>query len=250
MNMDINSAFVSACQVLFGQMVGELAEFAPYLSAMVDQPAQAQSHLSGKRVYLSRPYSEEAKFIDVTEANGKPAALCINDIKDIDSVLSALPEKFSYCGNKNLGTSVGVVESDMCNDSLDILSSQNVISSKHVAYSNGVRKSEGVFGCQLGGEVQFSMHSQIFFFSRRCFDAYLCFHSSDLYCSFNCRNCQDAMFSFNQSSKRHMIGNMEIQKEKYLSLKRKLAEEIGGVLKKKKSFPSVFDILKKGAIDG
>ncbi len=248
--MGINETFMSACQVLFGQPIGELAEFAPYLREMVDQPAQAASNLSGKKVYLSRPYSKEAKFIDVAEATGKPSTLSINDIKDIDSVLSALPEKLSYCGNKNLGTSVGVVESDMCNDSFDVISSQNVISSKHVAYSNGVRQSEGVFGCQLGGEVQFSMHSQVFFFSRRCFDAYLCFHSSDVYCSFNCRNCQEAMFSFNQSSKRHMIGNLEISKEKYLPLKRKLAEEIAGVLKTKKSFPSVFDILKKGAING
>lgn len=248
--MDIESAFASTCQVLFGQPVGELAEFAPYLREMVDQPSQAASALSGKKVCLSRPYSKSAKFIDVNEATSKPSALSINDIKDIDSVLSALPEKLFYCGNKNLGTSLEIVESDMCNDSLDILSSQNVISSKHVAYSNGVRQSEGVFGCQLGGEVQFSMHSQVFFFSQRCFDAYLCFHSSGLYCSFNCRNCTEAMFSFNQGSKRHMIGNIELPKEKYLALKKKLTAEMAEILKKKKSFPSVFGIVKKGATDG
>lgn len=248
--VDINASFKSTCRVLFGQPIGELAEFAPYLSAMVDQPQHAASALSGKKVYLSRPYSKSAKFIDVNEATSKPSALSINDIKDIDGVLSALPEKLFYCGNKNLGTSMEVIESDMCNDSLDILSSQNIISSKHVAYSNGVRQSEGIFGCQLGGEVQFSMHSQVFFFSQRCFDAYLCFHSSGLYCSFNCRNCTDAMFSFNQSSKRHMIGNLELPKGKYLPLKHKLTEEIAGILKAKKSFPAVFDILKKGAIDG
>jgi len=245
--MDIEKAFSSTCQVLFGQPIGELSDFAQYLKEMVDQPRQAASHLSGKKVYLSRPYGTSARFIEVNEASDRQSALSINEVKDIDSVLSALPQELAYCGNKNLGTSIDVFESDMCSDSLDILSSQNVISSKHVAYSNGVRKSEGIFGCQLGGEVGFSIHSQVFFYSKRCFDAYLCFHSSDLYCCFNCRNCTEAMFSFNQSSKRHMIGNLELEKGKYLQLKRKLTSEIAEVLKDKKSFPSVFDLLEKGA---
>lgn len=248
--MDLNSAFSSTCRVLFGQEIGGLAEFAPYLQEMVDQPSQAASSVSGKKVFLSRPYSRDARFIGVSELPEKPAALSINDVKDIDSVLAALPEKLSYCGNKNLGTSVKIVESDMCNDSLDVLSSQNVVSSKHVAYSNGVREGEGIFGCQLGGEVRFSMHSQVFFYSQRCFDAYLCFHSSDLYCCFNCRNCSGAMFSFNQGSKRNMIGNNELPKERYAELKKKLLDEVAEMLKERKSFPSVFDIVEKGALDG
>ena len=249
--MDINSSFKSTCRVLFGSEIGGLEEFASYLSGMVDAPLRAKSSASGKMVYLSQPfYCRSARFLDVLELPLPSPAVSINDIKDVDSLLSAVSEKFAYCGSKNLGRSLNIRQSDMCNDSLEVLSSQNVMSSKNVAYCNGIRQSECTFGCQLGGEVGFSIHSQVFFYSARCFDAYLAFHCTDIYCSFNCSNCTDAMFCFNQKSKRHAIGNAELTREKYLALKGKLLGEIAGVLKSKKSFPTVFELTDGGGAHG
>lgn len=246
--MDMDGAFKSTCRVLFGKEIGALSGYGKYLAELVDPPMKASSSFSGNPVFLSRPhYCRGAKFIDVSEIGDAKGALSINDIKDADSALYALSEKFAYCGNKNLGSSVEVSDSDMCNDCLGVLSSQNVVASKYVAYSNGVRESECVFGCMLGGEVGFSLRSQIFFFSKRCFDAYLCFHSTDVYSSFNCRNCQDIVFSFNQNSKRNMIGNLELPKEKYLELKKKLVSEIAGELVAKGKFPTVFELADGGA---
>ena len=215
--MKLDDSFKSTCRVLFGQEVGGLEEFKPYLLEMVDQPTLVKSAISGKTVHLSRPYySKSARFIDVEEA-AAPAgagALSINDIKDVDSALGALSEKMAYCGNKNLGRNAEVSASDMCNDSIWVQSSQNVMESKYVAYCNGIRKSEYTYGCQLGGEVGNSIHSQVFFYSKRCFDAYLCVKSSDLYSCFNCKNCSDAMFSFNQNSVRCAIGESAASKGK------------------------------------
>ena len=242
--MKLDDSFKSTCRVLFGTEVGALEGFRPYLLGMVDSPALAASALSGKTVHLSRPYySKSARFVDVSEASTPAGAgvLSINDIKDIDSALSALSEKMAYCGNKNLGRSMEITASDMCQDSMYVLSSQNVIESKHVAYCNGIRQSENTYGCQLGGEVGFSMHSQVFFYSRRCFDAYLCVKSSDLYSCFNCKNSFDAMFCFNQNSARNAIGNLQLPKEKYLKLKKKLLAEIAAELQAKKKYPSIFE---------
>lgn len=242
--MSLNDSFKSACRVLFGSEIGELSDFKPYFLSMVDQPTLAKSALTGAQVYLSRPhYTKEARFLDVSEAASPAAAgaLSINDIKDIDSALSALSEKMAYCGNKNLGRNADVAESDMCNDSISVLSSQNVIESKYVAYCNGIRKSEHTYGCQLGGEVGFAIHSQVFFYSSRCFDSYLCVKSSDLYSCFNCKNSHDAIFCFNQESASHAIGNLKLPKEKYLELKKKLLSEIAGELCEKKHFPSIFE---------
>ncbi|MCX6769944.1 MAG: hypothetical protein NT051_04675, partial [Candidatus Micrarchaeota archaeon] len=188
-------------------------------------------------------FSKSARFIDGSEALAGAAsgALSINDIKDIDSALSALSEKMAYCGNKNLGRSMEVAESDMCQDSMYVLSSQNVIESKYVAYCNGIRESENTYGCQLGGEVGNSIHSQVFFYSKRCFDSYLCVKSSDLYSCFNCKNSFDAMFCFNQNSARCAIGNLALPKEKYLELKKKLLAEIAQEMHEKKEFPSIFE---------
>ena len=242
--MKLDDSFKSTCRVLFGTEVGELEEFKLYLLEMVDQPTLVKSAISGKPVHLSSPYySKSARFIDVSEAS-TPAgagALSINDIKDIDSALLALSEKMAYCGNKNLGRNAEVSASDMCNDSIWVQSSQNVMESKYVAYCNGIRKSEYAYGCQLGGEVGSSIHSQVFFYSKRCFDSYLCVKSSDLYSCFNCKNCSDAMFSFNQNSTRCAIGNLQIPKEKYLELKKKLLSEIAQELSAKKKYPSIFE---------
>jgi hypothetical protein len=243
--MKLEESFKSACRVLFGQEIGGLDDFKPYLLEGVDQPRLAKSALSGKSVHLSRPYySPSARFIDVAEAASPQGAgaLSVNDIKDMDSCLAALSEKMAYCGNKNLGRNAEVHESDMCNDSIHVHSSQNVIESKYVAYCNGIRKSENTYGCQLGGEVGFSIHSQVFFYTKRCFDSYLCMKSSDLYSCFNCKNSFDAMFCFNQNSVRNAIGNLQLPKERYLELKKKLLAEIAAELSAKKRFPSVFEV--------
>jgi hypothetical protein len=246
----VSREWKATCRILLGREIGELSGFKPYFLSMVDQPTLASSALSGKQVYLSRPhYAKDARFLDVTEAASPAAAsaLSINDIKDIDSALFALSEKMAYCGNKNLGRSMDVEASDMCQDSMHVLSSQNVIDSKNVAYCNGIRQSESTFGCQLGGEVAFAIHSQVFFYSSRCFDSYLCVRSSDLYSCFNCKNSADAMFCFNQESARQAIGNIRLPKEKYLALKKKLLAEIAQELSAKKRFPSVIEAAQGGA---
>ncbi|MFH1285352.1 MAG: hypothetical protein ABIH99_02095 [Candidatus Micrarchaeota archaeon] len=241
--MKVDEQFKATCRVLFGEELGKLNDFKPYLLDMVDPPLCIKSIISKKNVYLSRPYyCKGAKFRGLGETDEKHESLTINEVKDIDSVLSALAEKFHYCGNKNLGTSVDVLESDMCNDSMSVLASQNIMSSKYVAYSNGIRESECIFGCMLGGEVKFSMHSHVFFYSTRCFDSYICVRSSDMYGCFNCQSCSDNMFTLNQKSKRNCIGNLELSKEKYLEIKKKIVAEIADELKRKKRFPSIFEI--------
>lgn len=249
--METGAHFKATCKVLFGREIGELGDFASYLQENVEPPMAAKSALSGRQVYLSQPfYCKGARFADVAELPPMGNALSINDVKDIDSVLGAMAEKFGYCGNKNLGISKDVVQSDMCNDSLDIMSSQNVMASKHAAYCNGIRASECAWGCMLGGEVGFAIHSQIFFYSKRCFESCLCFHCTDIFCSFNCSDCTETMFSFNQKAKRHMIGNVELPKDKYVGLKSKLVGEIAGQLEGKKRFPGIFELAKGGGLDG
>lgn len=241
--MGLEKSFASASKILFGKEIGTLPEFKPYLFELIEKPFKAKSFLSGKDAYLSRQYySASAKFADMAELSGRKMELEMDEMKDIDSLRNALSEKFCYCGNKNLGISMGIGESDACNDSTDVLHSQNVISSKSVAYSNGVRQSEAAFGCQLGGEVAFSMRSQIFFYSKRCFETYVSERCADSYFSFDLRNCSECMFSFNQAGKRHMVGNLELPKEKYMALKKKLVSEIAEGLAKNKKFPSLFEL--------
>jgi len=49
------------------------------------------------------------------------------------------------------------------------------------------------------------------------------------------------MFSFNQRSKKYCIGNLELSKDRYRHIKKKLLGDSREYLKKNKSFPSLFD---------
>jgi hypothetical protein len=51
------------------------------------------------------------------------------------------------------------------------------------------------------------------------------------------------LFSFNQVAKHYMIGNLELQHDRYDSLKQKLMAEIAEELRRKKRFPSLFELM-------
>ncbi|MFA6908234.1 MAG: hypothetical protein WC263_05405, partial [Candidatus Micrarchaeia archaeon] len=109
----------SACKVLFGQEMGALSDYSGYLSEWNMKSARAKSSISGKEVTLvSTDYPKSARFASADEIRlNKDYALSINQIKDLDSLLSALSDKCEYAGNKHLGNNMLVESSDVVTDS-------------------------------------------------------------------------------------------------------------------------------------
>ena len=243
----LNEAFKSTCRILLGEEIGELNDFKDYLLEMVPKPLVVNSFLSGKKIHLSREYyCRNAKFIELEKITKDSQKININQIKDLDSLFSALKENLSYCGNNNIGNSMDVIDSDSCQDGIHILNTHQVLGGKFIAYSHGIRKGEYIFGSVWSGENGFLIRSQGMFFSRACYESYLSTKSRNLYFSFNCRSCSEMFFSFNQISKQFMIGNIFLPKEKYYSLKKKLLSELIEKLKKNKFFPSLFEFCSGG----
>ncbi len=240
--MNLSSYFSSTCKTLFGREIGTLERYSEYLSSEVQKAMVATSFISGKEVYLSSPhYPKNAKFIALGE-EVMGVEININKIKDIDSLLSAVSENLAYCGNSNIGNCIEIEKSDACNDASFILSSHQAIRSKQSAYCYGIRDCENVYGCMLIGEVNAAIRTQISFYSVRCFESYLLMNCSDIICSFNCRNCHEAMFCLNQTSKRNVIGNNQLERTKYGELKKKLISEITDELEKNGKFPTIFEL--------
>jgi hypothetical protein len=77
----------------------------------------------------------------------------------------------------------------------------------------------------------------------RCLETFHCNVASDCYYSGSIEDCSNLMFSFNQRNKQYMIGNVPLNKEAYLKLKNKLLDEIADTMRKKKSLPSVIEII-------
>ncbi|MFH1470942.1 MAG: hypothetical protein ABIF01_04290 [Candidatus Micrarchaeota archaeon] len=243
--MDIDNAFMRTFNLLLGNGEGEvsLEEFRGYLLQYSKPVSRRKSLVSGKDVALvTDDYCKDAKFIshdELREAAFEP--LSINEIKDIDSILGAIEERIQYTGNKVLGQSRFVEDSDICIDSLYVRGSANVRQSKYVAYSRMIRDSEFVFGSSTSGKAR-HMIKTTSYNSTRCFESYYVANTSDTYFSYNCLDCAENMFSLNQRGSRYVIGNLKVEKNRYLELKKKLLSEVRERLIRERKFPTIFNL--------
>ena len=239
---EVNRKWKSTCRVLLGGEVGELSDFAGWLSDYNGPRHTHKSLVSGRQVEaLLGFYSPHAKwqsFDEVDFSTGK-RTLSENDTKDIDSILRALSEQAVYVGNIHLGNSTGVEKSTTVFDSHYIYDSVSAFSSKYLAYSNHV-----IGECNFGTHCcsnNFQIRSNCIE-SERCFECSKCDYSADLHYSHGLSACYDCMFCFNLRSKRHCIGNLALPKEKYLQLKTKLLSEMREKLAKDKRLPHHMDL--------
>ncbi|MFA5077382.1 MAG: hypothetical protein WC488_03065 [Candidatus Micrarchaeia archaeon] len=251
--MDINEAWKSTCKIIFGEEIGDLERYRNYLTLHIETVSHGSSVLSGKPVTLSgNEICASAKFISNDElvkykSRTESTVLDINDTKDMDSLLGALAEKFYYAGNIVLGNSHEVHNSNRCIDATEVYESRDVYEgSRYIAFSDNIRKCGHCFGVTLTGESQFMIKAYGSLKNTRCMEVLRTHNSSDCYYAANLQGCSNCMFSFNLRNKSYAIGNLELPKEKYSELKRKLLQEIKETLKSKKSVPSVVSIIKEG----
>jgi hypothetical protein len=246
--MDINSAFQSTFKVIFGECNVSLEQLEPYLLRYQPKPQMQKSSKSGRPVMVSgADYPQDAKFLSQEEidfaAKAVPLPLGINEIKDIDSVFEAIGERAFYTGNKIFGNSAFVENCDNITDSQYVKDSFNIHTSKYVACSSYIHdNSEFIFGSSWLGRGKFLIRAINALDLNRSFECYSSGIGSDMFCTFNCLNCYDVMFSFNLKAKRNAIGNLELPKEKYLELKKKLIAEAREYIEKRKDFPSILEI--------
>ncbi|MFH1470281.1 MAG: hypothetical protein ABIF01_00880, partial [Candidatus Micrarchaeota archaeon] len=189
-------------------------------------------------------YPEDARYVSQDEIDylKKAPPLSINEIKDLDSLLEAIADRVSYAGNKVFGNSASIEKGDNCSDSFFVYDSHTVLSSKYVALSAYVRSgSEYIFGSSplLRGKYLIRVIGAENL--TRAFETYVTTNSSDMFFSMYCHGCSHIMFSFNQKGKRHVIGNLELPKERYFELRKKLISESREHIEKHKSFYSIFD---------
>jgi hypothetical protein len=242
----LNKAWKSTCKTVLGGEIGELKDYGEWLSEHMDPFKVKKSCISDSDVYCAVPYyCEDGKFVSLKDLdfNKKYGALNINEIKDIDSIAQALKERLIYCGNVILGNSKYISKSSNVANSFHVYHSNFVSDSEHNAYCSNTRRSRYCFGINhdVGSNYvirQFEGHN-----NSRCFENWMCLTNSDVYCCFGVWNSADVMFSFNLDNKRNVIGNVELSKEKYASIKSKLLEEIREDLEKNKRMKSLMDMI-------
>ncbi|MEM2138036.1 MAG: hypothetical protein QW568_03020 [Candidatus Anstonellaceae archaeon] len=245
---ELNKRFKSTCKILLGEEVGELSDYSKWLYEKNGPRLVQKSALSGKEVVLSSDvYSKRASYIsfDEAELDKKYPPLSINEIKDIDSIISSVSDRISYSGNIILGNSKFVEQSTTITEGFYIYHTERNAFSKYIAYSTRGGYSEHVFGCYGFGPAHFSIKCGGVWDVTRGFCSSKCDFSSDIYFSHGLTNCYDAIFCFNVRNKRNAIGNLVLPREKYAQLKTKLVAEMREKLKKDKRLPFIFELIAK-----
>ena len=233
---------------IFREEAGSLADCAAWLADSTEPISRQKSSFSGKEV-ISAPteYGNGAKWLsfDEVDFSRKFGPLSINEIKDIDSLLSAIEERMHYSGNIVFGNSGHIENSSNVNDSFYIYECGRLGNSKYLAYSTMGRLDEDCFGCNIIGESSYCIKCHRAYRNKRSFELLRCQNCSDCHYSHGLESCKNCMFCFNVESRSHSVGNLALPAEKYELIKSKLLSEMAEELRSKKKLPSLLEIIGK-----
>ncbi|MEM4348336.1 MAG: hypothetical protein QXN37_02080 [Candidatus Anstonellaceae archaeon] len=241
----IEKRWSGTCKVVFGQEIGSIRDYTRWLKEKIEPIVIRTSSISGKKVAYAIPnYSENSKWIGLEEiGNSKFPPLSINEIKDIESIVSAIKDRIYYTGNIVLGNSGFIYESSSISDSFYMYHTGKFGDSKYLAFCTLGRLCEDCFGCNGIGESHFCIKAYETFRVKRSFEFWMGQNCSDCYYTHNLSGCSDCIFSFNLKNKHFAIGNCTLPKDKYLSIKNSLLEQLRDWLIRKKRAPSLLDLI-------
>lgn len=237
---------------MLGREIGRIGAYEQYLQKFVEPYSVEESAISGKTVVVTGDYEKGSKFISGDELEGyskmvEKSRLDINSIKDIDSILEALGERFYYSGNDILGNSSQAILSNRVVDSTYVYKSHDVFYSKYVAHTYLSKYSDYIFGGHsIGKGTHFAAKAFETYESSRIWEGVHIYLSQDCTYSSNLENCQNCLFCFNLRSARRCIGNLKLEDGKFAALKEKLQEDIADTLEAKRTAVSIVEIVGKG----
>lgn len=235
----LGKSFSSVSLALFKKDIGQLQKHSNLLSTYISPLKKSKSCLGGLEVFFSAPYSQKAKFIALEEKSRANSKFSINDIKDIDSLARALGENAIYCGNKIMGNSKYVDSSDNVSESFYVYQSHDILKSEYVGFCELTINSKHIFGCSSAGETEFCINATETYRATRAFESAIVLNSADLYYCYYCIGCRDCLFSFNQHSKSNMIGNNQLGKAEYASMKAELLSQLASDLEAGRNVPTL-----------
>ena len=249
MGKEVEAAWQSATQVIFGKSLGKLGHYEAWLTANVPQTIIEKSVASGKDVYIPNFVFYEATRkqsmkMDESLEWGK-RRLGIDEVRSMSlgNASRLLGEIRYFSPELEYGTNISMEECGIYYNSAYCFRSNSIVATKYCAFSMWPRNCEHIFGCAWIFSCSFCIkcyHSESL---TRCFEVSNSTSCADSYFCHNCENVRDSMFCFNAKNLRHAVGNVEYPHEKYLALKRRILGEMCAKLEKDKKLKwSIYNI--------
>ena len=245
----LNGKWQSTCRLFFGREIGELARYKGWLCESLEPFEKRKSARSGKEVVAVGPYPQGAPFIsfDEVDYSRKFEPLSLNEMKDIDSIQSALGQRAVFCGNAILGNSSHAEESTGMEDCHYVLGCHTFHTSQDLAYCTIGREVKSSFGSSVIGESIHNIRGHNTWRTARCLCCQRVYESSDIAYSYYLDGCTECMFCFGLMGKRRMVGNAQLSESEYARVKKKLLSDIADELEAKGRAPSILELLPKQA---
>ncbi|MFH1470405.1 MAG: hypothetical protein ABIF01_01535, partial [Candidatus Micrarchaeota archaeon] len=118
-----------------------------------------------------------------------------------------------------------------------------LMKSKYCAYCMWPRESGYIFGSDFVFSSKLCLKCYKSENLTRCFEVSHSHTCSDCYFCHNCENVHDSMFCFNTKNLRHAIGNVELGKDDYLKLKKRILSGMAEKLEREKRLDyNIFNI--------
>lgn len=237
---EINKAFQTVCYLLFGKQINNVQEYQEWLEKDLPAGIKEIETVDRKKAYLAdvefftkmqNNLVDLGRSLELGEKQIQKEQVDELNIQNASRLLSDInTTTCEIIYGRNLGT-----ERCVCyGPTQNCYQTAFCWFSKNIGYSFMPRTSENCFGCSNIIDCYFCIKCYNSAKLNRCFEVSDSNSCIDCYFCHNCENLTDSMFCFNTKSKQYAIGNIEVGKERYLEIKKKILDSIVTELEKTK----------------
>ncbi len=236
----IKEGFKKTTTILLGEPF-ELSELEDYLrQKRVGEPLRTTTPSGRTAVFYKVLYhnlwKSNIKKRIIVQAEVEYAAkvhLELNDILSLGTIMERIGSIAYICQSLRY-KSYNVCDVPAAHISRDVAYYMHAMDNKVAAYNYiGSPSSSYIFGSFFTTNSSFIINSDVNENLQRTVGADRCSNSSDIYFSHDIDGSTEVMFSQHLKGARYTIGNLALEKEKYLSIKAKLLSQIVDELKSK-----------------
>ena len=247
----IENAFTETTKLIFGVPYSGLDKYAPRLSRYTRGFEQGNSCASGKAL-LMPDYSDFLRFpkdrlLPLGEAEFIGERLTLSESEAGSLSLSNAPVMLSkiayFSPDWKSGNNRNNIDCPIELDCTDCYRSIINLFCKRCAFGWWPRESEHIFGFNRTRLSAFCINTFDSEKIQRCFEVSEARGCTDCYFCHNIENCHNSMFCFNAKNLNYAIANVEMPKEKYLGIKKKVLSQLNSELARTNSISlSIFNL--------
>jgi hypothetical protein len=242
----VSESFTKASGIIFGrELSGNIESYDKWLRLHTIVPCQTSSVISKQPVQISEwpglsqlpknrlvTYDEALKIGMLQKITEKEAEK-INCLSDMQHIIGRIAY---YSPEHVTGVNLNLIECQWGSSAQNCYRSVICAYSKNCAYCSWPRSSEHCFGCGIVFDSAFSLKCYDSVKLTRCFEVDGGRNNVDTYFSHNVEGLAQAMFCFNVKNMHYAIGNVEVEKERYLAIKEHVMEDILEELERTRQF--------------